>query len=125
MGLGARSIALGKTGVAGPLNAYSAFYNPALIGSMEGKMIGISYSFLSLDRRYSYLSYSMKVPPAAGFSLAWIECGDDNLKSINSIGEITGDINNSMNAFYFSFGRQFSDHPVFALVLLPSSQVHG
>jgi hypothetical protein len=108
MGLGARSIALGKAGVAGPLDAYSAFNNPALLGSMEGKMVGISYSFLALDRHYSYLSFSMKVPPEGGVSLGWIECGDDNLKSTNSIGEITGDINNSMNAFYFAFARQFS-----------------
>jgi hypothetical protein len=109
MGLGARSIALGNTGVAGPVNAYSAFYNPALFGSMEGRMVGISYSFLALDRRYSYFSFCMKVPPGAGFSLGWIECGDDNLKSYNTIGEETGDINNSMDAFYFSFGRKFSE----------------
>ena len=108
MGLSARSISMGNTGVAGPVNAYSTFYNPALYGNIENKIIGFSYRFLALDRRYSYIGISMKVPPGAGFSLGWIQAGDDNLQSVNSNGEVTGDLPNSMNAFYFSFGRSFS-----------------
>ena len=109
MGVGARSISMGNTGVAHPVNAYSAFYNPALFGNIEDHQIGLSYSFLSLDRRFGYISFSMKVPPGAGFSIGWIESGVGNLISYNSIGEETGDINHSANAVYFSFGRQFTD----------------
>ena len=109
MGLSARSIALGNTGVAGPVNAYSTFYNPALYGTIENSTVAFSYRFLSLDRRFSYIGVSMKVPPGAGFSLGWIQAGDDDLHSINSNGTVTGDINNSLHAFYFSFGRSFTE----------------
>jgi hypothetical protein len=109
MGLGARSISMGNTGVAHPTNAYSSFYNPASFGSIEDITVGLSYSFLSLDRRFEYISYSMKVPPGAGFSISWIKTGVEDLKSYNSIGEETGDINQTANAVYFSFGRQFSE----------------
>jgi hypothetical protein len=109
MGLGARSISMGNTGVAHPTNAYSTFYNPASFGMIEDITIGLSYSFLSLDRRFNFVSYSMKVPPAAGFSIGWIETGVGDLISRNSIGEPTGDINHSANAVYFSFGRQFGE----------------
>jgi len=110
MGLGAKSIALGNTGVAAPANAYSTFYNPAAVGNMEGRQVGLSYSFLSLDRHVSYLSFSMKVPPGAGFTLGWIESGVGDLYSYNSIGENTGEINHSANTIYFSFGRTFSEN---------------
>ena len=109
MGLGARSIAMGNTGVAHPLNAYTTFYNPALLATAEEYLVGLSYSFLSLDRRYEFISFSMKVPPGAGFSIGWIESGVGGLESYNSIGEPTGKIYQSANAIYFSFGRSFSE----------------
>jgi hypothetical protein len=109
MGVGARAISMGNTGVAHPTNAYSSFYNPAAFGLAEDHLVGLSYSFLSLDRRFEYVSFSMKVPPGAGFSIGWIESGVSDLYSYNSIGEETGEINHSANAVYFSFGRQFSE----------------
>jgi hypothetical protein len=109
MGVGARAISMGNTGVAHPTNAYSTFYNPASFGMIDEMMVGLSYSFLSLDRRFEFISFSMKVPPGAGFSISWIESGVGDLNSYNSIGEISGEINQSANAVYFSFGRQFSE----------------
>jgi len=109
MGLGARSIAMGNTGIAEKPTAYSAFYNPAIYGFLRDKKVGLSHSFLSLDRRVNYISYSMFVPPAAGFSVGWMETGVGDLKSYNSIGLETGDINQTANAVFFSFGRAFSE----------------
>ena len=110
MGLGARSISMGNTGVAHPMNAYATFYNPALLARAKEYLVGLSYSFLSLDRKYEFISFSMKVPPGAGFSIGWIKSGVEGLESYNSIGEPTGEIYQSANAVYFSFGRSFSDH---------------
>ncbi len=109
MGLGARSIAMGNTGIAENPTACGAFYNPAIFGFMEGKMVGLSHSFLSLDRHVNYISFSMKVQPGAGFSISWMETGVGDLKSYNSIGQETGDINQTANAVYFSFGRTFTE----------------
>jgi hypothetical protein len=110
MGVGARSISMGNTGVASPVSAYSAYYNPAAFGNIDDHLAGLSYSFLSLDRRFEYISFSMKVPPGAGFSIGWIESGVGNILSYNSIGEVSGEINHSSNAVYFSFGRLFGEN---------------
>ena len=117
MGLGARSLAMGNTGIASGVNAYSAFYNPALFGLIEGKLVGLSYSFMSLDRRFNYISFSMQVPPGAGFSVGWIESGVGDIKSYDIIGNETGEINHSANAVYFSFGRKFSEKLAIGLSL--------
>ncbi len=109
MGVGARATSMGNTGVAHPTNAYSTFYNPAAFGVINEHMVGLSYSFLSLDRNFEFVSFSMKVPPGAGFSIGWVRTSVDELKSYNSIGEETGDINQSANAVYFSFGRKFTE----------------
>jgi len=109
MGLGARSIAMGNTGIAEEPTAYSALYNPAIYGFIQDKKVGLSHSFLSLDRHVNYISYSMHIPPGAGFSIGWMETGVGDLKSYNSSGLETGDINQTANAVLFSFGRAFSD----------------
>jgi hypothetical protein len=106
MGVGARAIALGNSGVAAPLDAFSAYYNAAAFGSSERRMVALSYGFLSLDRHQGFVSFSMRIPPAAGFSIGWIENGIGNIKSYNSIGEQTGDIHYSNNTVLFSFGRK-------------------
>jgi hypothetical protein len=107
-GLGARSLAMGNTGVAGPVTAYANYYNPALLSQLSDRKVGLSYRFMSLDRRYGTISFSMKVPPAAGFTVNWIESGTDNIKSYNSIGQETGDNYHAQNAIYFSFGRSIT-----------------
>ena len=104
MGLGAHSISLGNTGVAQEVSAYSCFYNPAAFGFIEERMVGLSHSFLSLDRRVNYISFSVKVPPEAGVSLSWIESGVGGLKNIDNSGNELGNINHSTSAVYFSFG---------------------
>jgi hypothetical protein len=106
IGLGARAIALGNTGAAVPLNAFSAYYNPAAFASSEKRMVALSYGFLSLDRHQGFISFSLRVPPAAGLSIAWIESGIGNIQSYNTIGEQTGEINHSNNTFLLSFGRK-------------------
>ena len=109
LGLGARSIAMGNTGVAAPSRGYSFYYNPALSGLQNRKIFSTGYNFMSLDRHVYFLTFSMKVPPGAGLSLGWLQSGTGNLHSYNSIGEDTGEINHSAHAIYGSFSRQFTD----------------
>jgi hypothetical protein len=106
IGLGARAIALGNAGVATPVDAFSSYYNPAAFADIDKRMVALSYGFLSLDRHQGFVSFSMRVPPAAGFSIGWIESGIGNIKSYNSIGVETGEIQHSNNAILFSFGRK-------------------
>jgi len=110
IGVGARAIALGNTGVAVPVDAFSVYYNPAALASSEKRLVALSYGFLSLDRRQGFISFSMRVPPAAGLSIGWIENGIGNIKSYNSIGEATGDIHYSNNTVLLAFGRKLFSH---------------
>lgn len=109
LGLGARAIAMGNTGVAAPARGYSFYYNPALAGRLEEKVFTNSYNFLSQDRHIYFIGFSMKVPPGAGLSLGWLKSGTGDLRSFNSIGQDTGEINHSAHAVYASFSRHFSD----------------
>jgi len=116
MGLGARSLAMGNTGVAAPSNSYSFYYNPALSGKLKKKVFSNSYTFLSQDRHAYFLGFSMKVPPGAGLSLGWLKTGTDDLYSYNSIGEKSREVNHSAHALYGSFARHFEKLSIGATV---------
>jgi len=109
LGLGARSISMGNTGVAMPGNGYSFYYNPALAGNHENKIFSNTYNFMSLDRHIYFVGFSMKVPPGAGFSVGWLNSGTADFTSYNSSGQNDGKIEHSAHAFYASFSRQFSN----------------
>ncbi|KAA3608810.1 MAG: hypothetical protein D8M58_18920 [Calditrichaeota bacterium] len=109
LGLGARAIAMGNTGVAAPARGYSFYYNPALSGMQEQKVFTNSYNFLSQDRHIYFLGFSMKVPPGAGLSVGWLKSGTSDIPSHNSIGNNTGEVNHHAHGVYASFSRQFSE----------------
>ncbi len=115
IGLGARNMALGNTGVAGQGDGYAFFYNPAITGFAKGKRISLSYSFMSLDRRFNYIGFTMEAPPVAGFSIGWINSGVGDLPSISGIGEFGENIDHSINAAFFNFARQFGEQLSFGL----------
>ncbi len=109
MGLGARSVSLGNAGVADRSSGYAFYYNPALSALLEDKVVSLSYRFLSLDRRFNFISYGMKVPPGAGLSVGWISTGVDNITGYNRIGEQTGEIGHSANGAFFNVSRIFME----------------
>lgn len=109
MGLGARSLAMGNTGVAAPAQGYSFYYNPALAGMNEKKIFSNSYTGLSQGRHAYFLGFTTKIPPGAGLSLAWLKTGTEDFANYNSIGEQDGLINHSAHAIYGSFSRQFTN----------------
>ncbi len=115
IGLGARNMALGNTGVAGQSDGYAFYYNPAITGFAEGKKVSLSYSFMSLDRRFNYIGYTMDVPPAAGFSVGWINSGVGDLPSVSGIGEFGENMDHSINAAFFNFARRFGEKFSFGL----------
>ena len=106
MGVGARSNALGNAGVADRPNGYSFYYNPSAAAFVEGKIISLSYSFMSLDRRFNVISYSMHVPPEAGLSIALVNTGVGDITAYNSLGEESGTIEQWTNGIYFNFAKQ-------------------
>jgi hypothetical protein len=108
MGVGARSNALGNAGVADRPNGYSFYYNPSAASFVDGKIIALSYSFMSLDRRFNVISYSMQVPPEAGLSIALVNTGVGDITAYNSLGEEAGSIEQWANGIYFNFAKRFN-----------------
>lgn len=104
IGLGARALAMGNAQVATADNGYGAFYNPAALPRLDKRQLALSYSNMSLDREFNYVGVSLPLPPVAGASAGWINSGVGDLRSYNSNGEDTGEVNHGLNAFYFSFG---------------------
>ncbi len=109
IGLGARGTALGNAIIAGQPDGYSVYYNPAAVGFIEGKTVALSYSFMSLDRLFNFVSFSMKLPPSAGLSIGLINSGYKSFYSYNSVGWQTEKINQSANTAFFNFSRKFID----------------
>lgn len=111
MGLGARALSMGNTQVATAVNGFAGFYNPGALTNLKNSVFSLSYSFMSLDRRFNYLSYAMPLKPLAGFSVGWIYSGVGDIRAYNSRGEDLGAIDHGLHALYFSFGINLT--PVF------------
>lgn len=103
VGLGARALAMGNAQVATANNGYGIYYNPAALPDLEKRSFSISYSNMSLDRKFNYIGFSLPLPPFAGASIGWINSGVGDLRAYNSNGQDVGEINHGLNAFYAAF----------------------
>lgn len=106
IGAGARALGMG-TAFTAVADDHSAFvYNPAGVALIEGREVGISYAFMSFDRRLGFVGFVTELKPAGGLGLGWINAGDSNIDGRDSNGEPTGDLSYSDNAFFFSFAQK-------------------
>ncbi|MBN1542460.1 hypothetical protein JW992_09965 [candidate division KSB1 bacterium] len=112
MGIGARAKAMGDALSAVPEGAASGFYNPALVPHLSDREFQVSFAFLPLDRNLDFVGYAQSLHPGmeegerpiqAGFALAWIHAGVDNVDGRDFAGNSIGNFSNSEHAFYLSF----------------------
>ncbi len=103
IGLGARAMAMGNAQVANATNGYGIYYNPAGLPRLEKKELALSYSDMSLDRKLNYVGFALPLKPFAGAAVGWINSGVGNLRSYNSSGEDTGELDHGLNAIYGAF----------------------
>jgi hypothetical protein len=113
MAFGARAQALGDAYSAIPEGAMAGMYNPALLPHLRHRQLTLSYGHLPLDRSTSYVGFAMPLQQKqsddgvkllkAGFSLAWLRAGVDNIDGRDMSGNSIGSFSNSEDAFYFSF----------------------
>lgn len=104
VGLGARALAMGNAQVANPENGYGGYYNPAGMPYLPKKTFSISYSAMSLDRRFNYIGLATPLKPFAGVSAGWIHSGVRDIRAYDSRGEDVGSIDHGLHAIYLSFG---------------------
>ncbi len=103
IGLGARGMAMGNAQVADAGNGYGVYYNPAGLPHLENRQFALSYSQMSLDRNFNYIGLAVPLKGVAGAAIGWINSGVGDLRSYNSSGEDTGEIDHGLNAIYAAF----------------------
>jgi len=107
VGLGARALGMGNAQVATADNGFGSYYNAASLPYVKRPVVSLSYSFMSLDRRFNYLGFSMPLEPVAGFSVGWIYSGVGDIRAYNSRGDDVGAIDHGIHGLSFGFGFQF------------------
>ncbi|HNR67264.1 MAG TPA: hypothetical protein PKN04_00655 [bacterium] len=113
MGVGARAKAMGDALTALPSGAASGIYNPALLPHLKNREVQVSFAFLPLDRNLDFVGYAQPLhaesdssserPISAGFALAWIHAGVDEIDGRDFSGNRIGTFSNSEHAFVLSF----------------------
>jgi len=109
LGLGARAMALGGAFVGLTNDGYAGFYNPAGLPNLTEREATLSYRSLSLDRSFTYVGFSVPLPPSAGLAVGWIHAGVDGIDGRDFAGNHTKFFDDSQNGFIFGFGLRPHD----------------
>jgi len=108
MGLGARSLAMGNSGVADCQNGFAVYYNPAALPYLAGRHLSLTYYFLSLDRQLHYAGLALPIRPNAGVAIGWMHAGVTNIQGRDFSGRPDEIYETGENAIYLSFANAFS-----------------
>ncbi len=107
MGLGARSLAMGNSGVADSENGFAAYYNPAGLSYLKDRHLSLTYYFLSLDRQLHYVGLALPLKPSAGISVAWMHAGVTDIQGRTSTGLPDETYETGENVIFLSFSNAF------------------
>ena len=103
LGFGARGMAMGNALAAVTGGDVVAYYNPALLPSVDYRHASASFGILSLDRHLNFISYTMALPPKAGLSVGLINAGVSEIDGRDSDGQPTGALRTSENQVFLGF----------------------
>ena len=110
IGAGARALGMGSAFTAIADDHSACVYNPAGVALIEGREVGLSYAFMSFDRRLGFVGFVTELKPNGGLGLGWINAGDSKIDGRDTDGQPTGDLSYSDNAFFFSFAQQIGKY---------------
>jgi hypothetical protein len=124
IGVGARAMAMGGGSSALADDAAAAYYNPAGLAFLDERQFGLALNSMALDRKLMWAGYVQpfagKIGPGktgrpmrAGFSLAWLGAGVDDIDGRDYDGNHTRSYSNWESAFYFSFAVRPDPHFAF------------
>lgn len=119
-GFAARGMGMGNAMSSVTHGNVVAYYHPALGVFQENNSFQTSYSFLSLDRKLNFLSFTKKfefedTSRAAGFSAGIINAGVDNIEERDNQGIKSGTISTSENLIFLGLSNKFSDKFAFGV----------
>lgn len=108
MGLGARSLSMGNTGIASSFDGFATFYNPAILPYLSEKHFALTYYFLSLDREFHYAGVSLPLKPSGGVAISWIHAGVSDIQGRTFSGAPDEKYETGEDAILLSFSNSFS-----------------
>ncbi len=106
LGVGARTLALGNTGVAIGHLAWSPYYNPSSVSEHGAFSVAGGNQFLALGRRIYFASLASEISDGAGVGITWIHSSVADVECRDVDGNHEGIIDNSTDAIYFSFAKR-------------------
>lgn len=124
LGFGPRGIAMGNSLSAIKEGDLSSYYNPAVSVFQNGNVFQSGYSFLSLDRKLNFVSFTRrfdfyskrdsavenrKPRTSAGVCVGLINSGVTNIDERDNQGFKKGTLSTSENQFYVALSIKFSE----------------
>ena len=115
MGFSARGIGMGNAMTSVTSGDIMGLYNPALSPFQDDHLINLSYSFLSLDRKLNFITYTknFKLPNqpqgGAGITFAWVNAGVTDIDGRDLDGFSIGTLSTFENEFLFAPSIRVSD----------------
>ena len=124
LGFGPRGIAMGNSLSAIKEGDLSSFYNPAVSVFQNGNVFQSGYSFLSLDRKLNFVSFTRRFDfysrrdsavenrrprTSAGVCVGLINSGVNNIDERDNQGFKRGTLSTSENQFYVALSIKFSE----------------
>lgn len=106
LGFGARALGMGGAFVAVADDATAGFYNPAGLTQITKRSFGAFYRKMTLDRRFTYVTYSQPIRDEASLALAWVNAGVADVMGRDGDGNLTEEISNYQNAINLFLGRR-------------------
>tara|TARA_A100001011_G_scaffold60984_2_gene60861 strand:+ start:11850 stop:12773 length:924 start_codon:yes stop_codon:yes gene_type:complete len=103
-GHSARSVSLSSSLVADNYNNLNSFINPASLNQSKGKIYGLSYFIMSLDRSLQTFYYSQKLAGNAGVSAAILRTSSGEFMGRDSFNNPTNELSNTEYYGLLSFG---------------------
>lgn len=117
LGFGARGMGMGNAMSAVIDGNVFTYYNPALSVFQEKNSFQTSYTFMTLDRKLNFLSFTKKFKLKSrgnterylGFSAGIINSGVSDIPGYDNEGTFTGNLSTSQNQFYIALANKFSE----------------
>ena len=118
LGAGARALGMGGSFVAIADDATATYWNPAGLGGLDRTEITFMHAGIFGLDSYDFINYVQPVGGVGAFGLSWIRLGIDDIPitqlplpgSMSALNRpyISGQMQDTENAFVISYGRKFS-----------------
>ncbi|MDO8735041.1 MAG: PorV/PorQ family protein [Elusimicrobiota bacterium] len=110
-GVGSRALAMGGAFTAVANDASAAYWNPAGIANLEKNQVALTYTAMSLDRTYNFLSFVMpkKLSVFDGIGVSVINAGVSDIQGYDATDTKTNTFKETNIALLLSVAKKVDD----------------